>query len=396
MFKVQTLNKIATIGLNQFPQDLYTVSAEMNQPDAILVRSQIMHDMLMPPSVKVVGRAGAGINNIPVEKLTKMGIPVFNTPGANANAVRELVLAGMLLASRNICQAWQYVSQLSDDGALHDEIEQNKKQFVGSELMGKTLGIIGLGSIGVRVANAAIHLGMQVIGYDPKIAVSRAWELSANVQQARSIDELLTRADFVSFHVPLNDETKGMINAKRIAMMKNGVVLLNFARDGIIDDVALLDALEHKKIRCYVTDFPNACLKNHPAVINLPHLGASTREAEENCAIMIAKQVRDYLEYGAITNSANFPTVEATPNFSGARLAIVNNNIPNMVAQISATLAEDGINIAGLVNQSKNSIAYTLIDLPHDVNDDILQKIACITGVVQLRKILPPTISYRC
>jgi D-3-phosphoglycerate dehydrogenase len=277
MFKIQTLNAIAPIGINQFPRDHYEVASEIQNPDAILVRSQVMHDMPLQNSVKAIGRAGAGVNNIPIEAMTKLGIPVFNTPGANANAVCELVIGGMLLASRNICQAWNYVSQLTlADSALEKQIEQDKKQFVGTELLGKTLGLVGLGSIGVKVANAAISLGMRVIGFDPTITVNRAWELSSHVQQARSIDDLLMEADFVSFHVPLNDETRNMINSSRLHLMKTGVVLLNFARDGIIDNAALITALNEKKIGAYVNDFPSAQLKNHPRVVSLPHLGAST------------------------------------------------------------------------------------------------------------------------
>lgn len=390
MFKIQTLNAIASTGLNQFPRERYEVASDLHQPDAILVRSQAMHDMSIPDSVKVIGRAGAGLNNIPVSTLTKRGIPVFNTPGANANAVRELVIAGMLLASRNICQAWHYVSQLQmHDHELENEIERNKKQFVGFELMGKTLGVIGLGSVGVQVANAAINLGMQVIGYDPSITVSRAWELSASVKQSGSIDDLLREADFVSFHVPLTDATKHMINSSRLQLMKPGVVLLNFAREGIIDNQALTDALNDKKVFAYVTDFPSTPLKNHARVISLPHLGASTREAEENCAIMIARQVRDYLEHGAITHSANFPTVDLSRQISGARLTIVNANVPNMVAQISSKLAAAELNIVSLLNKSREDIAYTVIDLQSEINTTVLQQIANIEGVMQLRQLMP-------
>jgi len=390
MFKIQTLNNIAPVGLTHFPQERYEIAPEIQQPDAILVRSQGMHDMPIPASVKVVGRAGAGTNNIPIEALTKRGIPVFNTPGANANAVRELVLAGMLLASRHICQAWNYVGGLtSAEADLHKEIEQNKKQFVGFELMGKTLGIIGLGSIGVKVANAAVHLGMKVIGYDPAITVNRAWELSAEVKQAYSIEELLKAADFISFHVPLTETTKAMINHARLQSLKPGVVLLNFAREGIIDEAALLQALNEKKVFSYVTDFPSTHLKNHPRVISLPHLGASTKEAEENCAVMIVKQVRDFLEHGSIGHSTNFPMIELPKHQQGIRLAIVNANVPNMVAQISAKLAEAELNIVSLFNQSRNDLAYTVIDLQKEVNHVVLKHIANIEGVLQVRTLTP-------
>lgn len=388
MFKIQTLNTIASIGLNQFPRELYEVASEVHLPDAILVRSYPMHDMPIPQSVKVIGRAGAGLNNIPIDLLTKRGIPVFNTPGANANAVCELVIAGMLLASRNICQAWNYVHTLKyEDVDMHKEIEQNKKQFVGFELVGKRLGVIGLGSIGVKVANAALNLGMKVIGYDPDITVNRAWELSANVKQAHSIDDLLMDCDFVTFHVPLTNATKHMINSSRLSLMKTGVVILNFARDGVIDSEALVQALNENKVLAYVTDFPTADIKNHPRVISLPHLGASTREAEENCAVMIAKQIRHFLENGSIANSVNFPNIEIPQNLADARIAIVNANIPNMVAQISSKLAEAGLNIASLLNHSKGDIAYTVIDLQNEVNDRVLKQIAEIDGILNIRSL---------
>lgn len=389
MFKVKTLNKIAPIGLNQFPTQLYQVADDIQQPDAILVRSHSIHEFNFPHSLKAVGRAGAGVNNIPLNTLTQLGIPVFNTPGANANAVCELVIAGMLLASRHICEGWHYVQQLAlNDAELHTHIEQNKKQFSGFELMGKTLGVIGLGSIGVKVANAANHLGMRVIGYDPTITINRAWELSANVQQAHSIEDLLKHSDMVTLHVPLLDATRNMINAERLQLMKPTAVLLNFARDGIVDNHALLAALNAKHIAKYVCDFPSEMLR-HPAVISLPHLGASTREAEENCAVMLAKQIRNYLEQGAITHSVNFPTVETPRIYSGVRLAIVNANIPNMVAQISSTLAKAGLNIISLLNKSRDDIAYTLLDIPCEVGQSVLDEISSINGVIQLRCLTP-------
>lgn len=390
MYKIKTLNPIAAIGLEQFPRHLYHIAADTPTPDAILVRSCVMHDMPITESVKVIGRAGAGVNNIPVAALSKRGIPVLNTPGANANAVAELVIAGMLLASRNICQAWHYVNQLQHrDADLEKEIEQNKKQFVGFELMGKTLGVVGLGSIGVKVANAAQHLGMHVIGYDPAITVNRAWELSSNVQQAHHLDELLANSDFITFHIPLTNDTKHMIHGGRLSSMRKGVVLLNFARDGIIDNQALAELLTQNHIYAYISDFPCAQLKDHPRVIYLPHLGASTKEAEDNCAIMISKAVRDYLECGAITHSANFPQMEVTHYPAGTRLAIVNANIPNMVAQISSKLASSGLNIASLLNKSRDEIAYTLIDISHEVSDQVMREITAIEGVLQCRRIVP-------
>lgn len=388
MFKIQTLNTIASIGLNQFPHELYEVASEMQNPDGILVRSYNMHEMAIPDSVKVIGRAGAGVNTIPVASMTKRGIPVLNTPGANANAVRELVIAGMLLASRNILQAWNYTSQLNQHNSeMTKKIEQDKKQFVGFELLGKTLGVVGLGSVGVKVANAAINLGMNVIGYDPTITVNRAWELSSNVKQSHSIDDLLMDADFVTFHVPLTEDTKHMVNVPRFHLMKKGVVLLNFAREGIIDNNALIDAIKEQKVLAYVTDFPNKHLIELPQVISLPHLGASTKEAEENCAVMIANEMRDFFENGTIYNSVNFPSIEMARNNLATRLAIANLNVPNMVAQISSKLAKAKLNIISLLNKSRDEIAYTLIDVNADVTDELLREIKEIEGVVQIRKI---------
>ena len=388
MFKIQTLNTIATLGLQQLPPERYQVAAELTSPDAIIVRSTSMLELQLAPSVQVIGRAGAGVNNIPVAALTKQGIPVLNTPGANANAVRELVIAGMLLASRHICQAWSYVTQLKlEDAALEKQVEQDKKQFAGFELMGKTLGLVGLGAVGVKVANAALSLGMRVIGYDPTITVNRAWELSAEVQQAQSLDELLSAADFISFHVPLTSATKNMIAASQFDKMKPSVVLLNFARDGILDNEALLKALNAKKIFAYVNDFPTAALKNHPQVIALPHLGASTREAEENCAVMIVKQIQVFLETGNISHSVNFPAVEMPRHAMETRLAIVNANVPNMVAQISAKLASAGLNIISLLNRSREDLAYTLIDINKEASVAILKEIEAIAGVIRLRQL---------
>jgi len=387
MFKIQTLNAISATGLNEFPHEQYEVASEIYEPDGILVRSHDMHTMQVPKSLKVVGRAGAGVNNIPIEQYTKQGIPVLNTPGANANAVREIVLAGMLMASRNLLQAGEYVNHLKNQqGDIEKQVEKDKKQFVGFELLGKTLGIVGLGNVGVKVANAAIHLGMHVIGYDPTITVHRAWELSSDVKQAHNMDDLLMHADFVSFHVPLTKETQNMIDASRIKFMKKGVVLLNFSRDGIINHEALMDAIKHEKIYAYVSDFPTKTL-NHSRIISLPHLGASTKEAEENCARMIVKQVRDFLEVGAITHSVNFPSIEMPLHQGVTRIAISNKNIPNMVAQMSALLASEKLNILSLLNKSRDDVAYTLIDVESDVNEILLKNIAEIEGVLQVRKI---------
>lgn len=390
MFKILTLNNIATHGLQEFPKDLYQVGPDVKDPDAILVRSFDMHQYAISESVKVIGRAGAGVNNIPITKLTPHGIPVLNTPGANANAVRELVLAGMLIAARHLGSALTYVKSLQcPDNELDETIENDKKQFAGSELLGKTLGVIGLGSIGVKVANAAHGLGMKVIGYDPKISINRAWELSSNVNQAKRLEDLLKAADYISLHVPLFAETKNMITANQFNLMKPSAVLLNFSRDGIVDNNDLLQALKNKKIFRYVSDFPQPHLKDHEAVICLPHLGASTKEAEENCAVMIVKQVREFLEYGAIGSSVNFPIVDVPPNNELTRLTIVNANVPNMVAQISSCLAQANFNIVSLVNKSKDDIAYTLVDLDHDVSNDVMQTLKSISGIIQIRKIMP-------
>lgn len=388
MYKILTLNNIAVVGLDRLPRDRYEIASEIQHPDAILLRSFKMHEMPIPETLKAVGRAGAGVNNIPVDKLTKLGIPVFNAPGANANAVKELVVAGMLLAARNICQAWDYTNKLEgDDARLHKEVEAGKAKFAGFELPGRTLGVIGLGAIGIKVANVALDLGMKVIGFDPQITVQSAWKLSAKVQQAHSVDDLLRQVDFVSFHVPLVDATRNMLSADRIKLMKKGAVVLNFAREGIVDEAAICDALGAAWLYAYVCDFPSNRLKGNPRVIALPHLGASTQEAEDNCAVMVADQVRDFLENGNILNAVNFPEV-MMPRTEGARLAIANANVPNMVGQISTALAEAGLNIIDLINKSKGEIAYTLIDIEGQISDAVLSRIKAISGVLSLR-VLP-------
>jgi D-3-phosphoglycerate dehydrogenase len=385
MYKILTLNNISVAGLDRLPRDKYEVASEISHPDAILVRSAKMHEMELAGSVKAIGRAGAGVNNIPVPRMSARGIPVFNAPGANANAVKELVLAGMLMAARNIAQAWGFARGLSgDDARINAEVEQGKKKFVGFELPGRTLGVIGLGAIGVQVANAARALGMKVVGYDPTITVQRAWQLESDVQQALSVDDLLSRVDFVSFHVPLTDDTKHMINAARIRLMRKGAVLLNFARSGIIDDQAACAALDSGQLYAYVCDFPSNLLKDHPRVVTLPHLGASTKEAEDNCAIMVADQVRDYLEDGNVRNSVNFPEIQL-PRNGGHRIAVVNSNVPNMVAQISSDLGEVGLNIIDLLNRSRGDIACTLIDVDRPPPQDTVDKIAAIQGVLSVR-----------
>ena len=385
MYKILTLNNISVAGLERLPRDRYEVASEIRHPDAILVRSHNMHDMEIPESVKAIGRAGAGVNNIPVDKMSQRGIAVFNAPGANANAVKELVVAGMLLAARNICQAWDYARQVEgEDKELNKQVEAGKKKYVGFELPGRTLGVIGLGAIGVQVANAATALGMKVIGYDPDITVQSAWKMSSDVEQATGIDDLLSQVDFVSFHVPLVEGTRHLINAERLRLMRDGVVILNFARQGIVDDEAVVEALDSGKVYAYVCDFPSNRLKGHQRVITLPHLGASTREAEDNCAIMVAEQVRDYLEDGNVHNSVNFPEVQMRRNGS-ARIAVVNANVPNMLGQISTTLAESGLNIVDMINKSRGDIAYTLVDVDKDVPPACLDRLAATEGVLAVR-----------
>jgi len=387
MFKIQTLNNISVVGLERLPRERYEIASEIANPDAILVRSANMHDMEIPASVKAIGRAGAGTNNVPVAEMTRRGVVVFNAPGANANAVKELVLAAMLMAARNIAQAWRFACELQgDDAAIHEAVEAGKKRFVGFELPGRTLGVVGLGAIGVRVANAACALGMQVIGYDPTITVQRAWQLASDVKQALSLDDLLARSDFVTFHVPLTDQTRNMINAERIRVLPKGAVLLNFSRQGILDDEAVIAALDAGRLYAYCCDFPNNRLKGHPRVIALPHLGASTKEAEDNCAIMVADQIRDYLEDGNITNSVNFPDI-ILARTEGYRLTIVNSNVPNMVGQISTDLAAAGLNIVDMLNRSRGDIAVTLIDVDQPCPEATLAQIQAIDGVLSVRQL---------
>ncbi|NBC13820.1 MAG: 3-phosphoglycerate dehydrogenase [Gammaproteobacteria bacterium] len=387
MYKIQTLNNISVAGLNRLPRESYEIASELGHPDAILVRSAKMHEMPIPDTVKAIGRAGAGVNNIPVADMSTRGIAVFNAPGANANAVKELVLAGMLIAARNIAQAAKFARGVEgDDAAINKAVEAGKKQFVGMELPGRTLGVIGLGAIGVLVANAARSLGMKVIGFDPSITVRAAWKLQSDVEAALSVDDLVSRSDFITFHVPLTDHTRHMINAERIANMPDGAVLLNFSRSGIIDDDAAVTALDAGKLYAYVCDFPSNLLKDHPRVVTLPHLGASTREAEDNCAIMVADQVRAYLEDGNITNSVNFPDI-VLPRNGGHRMAVVNRNVPNMVGQISTDLAEAGLNIIDMLNRSRGDLAVTLIDVDGPCPEKTVQEIGGIEGVLSVRRL---------
>ncbi len=385
MFKILTLNNISVAGLDRLPRDKYEIASEIVHPDAILLRSFKMHDMDIPESLKAVGRAGAGVNNIPVDKLTGMGIPVFNTPGANANAVKELVIAALLMASRNLAQAWDYARSLEgDDAAIAKAVEAGKKKYVGTELPGKTIGVIGLGAIGGRIANAVIDLGMNVIGYDPTVTIQHAWNLSSQVKRALSFEELLSEADYITFHVPLVDATRNMLNAERIRHMKENAIILNFSRGGIVDDAAVIEAIDNGKLYAYINDFPTNQNKNHPQVISLPHLGASTLEAEENCAVMAANQIQDYLENGNITNSVNFPEMKM-PRAGASRVAISNSNVPNMVGQITSVLADSGINITDMLNKSRGDIAYNLLDLETTVESDVAEKLKKIEGVLAVR-----------
>ncbi len=385
MYKILTLNNISVAGLERLPRDKYEVASEIQHPDAILLRSFNMHDWDIPESVKAIGRAGAGVNNIPVDEMSKRGVAVFNAPGANANAVKELVIAGMLIAARNLCQGWSFARSLEgDDSEISKQVEAGKKNFAGFELPGRTLGVIGLGAIGVQVANAAHALGMKVIGYDPDITVQSAWQMSSDVEQAAGVDDLLARSDFVTFHVPLVDATRHMINEERLRQMRDNVVLLNFSRNGIIDDEAVVKALDEGKVYAYVCDFPSNLLKAHPRVITLPHLGASTKEAEDNCAIMVAEQVSDYLENGNVRNSVNFPKLYMKRG-GDYRLAVVNANVPNMLGQISTALADAGLNIIDMINKSRGDLAYTLVDVENEICEECIDKIATTEGVLSVR-----------
>lgn len=384
-YRVQVLNHISANGLKRLPWDRFAVSAEIDEPDAILVRSADLHGVDIPASVLAVGRAGTGTNNIPVADLSKRGVPVFNAPGANANAVKELVLAGMLLAARNLDDALAFVGSLDpDDPDMDATVEAGKKAFAGYELAGHTLGVVGLGKIGALVADAGIKLGMHVIGYDPEITVESAWSLPAIVKKAHSLGEVLKHSNFLTLHVPLVDATRGMIDAGGVAQMKRGAVILNFSRSGVVDEAAALEALDGKQLSRYVCDFPSPQLNRHRKVIALPHLGASTREAEENCAVMVAEEVRDYLLDGTIRNAVNFPDV-AMGRESRYRVAVANENVPNMVGGISHAMAEAGLNIATMTNKSRRDLAYTLVDVDSDVPSEVIEAIAAIEGVLAVR-----------
>ena len=386
-YQILTLNQIASHGLHRFPGARYAIGKSVANPDAILVRSHNMNEMKIPASVRAIGRAGAGTNNIPVAQMSKRGVPVFNAPGANANAVKELVLAALLMAARNVLPALDYVAaQDAQAGDLEARVDEGKKQFAGVELPHRTLGIVGLGAIGSLVADIAIKMGMKVIGFDPEITVDAAWRLPSSVRRASAIEDLLKQSDFVTLHVPLVAATRHLIDAPRLAAMKPAAVLLNFARDALVDERAVIAALRERRLKYYLCDFPSALLLREPGVTALPHLGASTGEAEENCAIMVVDQVREFLENGAIVNAVNFPNVEM-PRESPYRVAIANANVPNMLGQISTAMAHAGLNIHNMVNKSRGEMAYTLVDVDSPVQDAVIDAIAAIEGVLSVRAI---------
>ena len=387
-FRVQTFNAISGAGLSRFPDDLYDVGASLADPDALLVRSAKLHDTPIPDSVLAVARAGAGTNNIPVADMTERGVPVFNTPGANANAVKELVLAGLFIASRNLIPAARFAHTLEgDDAAIARAVEAGKKQFIGFELPGRTLGVIGLGAIGVQVANAALGLGLSVVGFDPGISVEHAWHLSAEVERAESIEDVFRRADILTVHVPLIEATRGLVSTQRIALMKDSAVILNFARAEIVDEGAVISALDADALRGYVCDFPSTNVHKHPKCISLPHLGASTREAESNCAIMAVDELRGFLEDGQVHNSVNFPEAVMPREEGTHRVLIVNRNVPNMVGQVSTIVAQHGQNIANLLNKSRGELAVTLVDVEGEIEPKVLEELRAIDGVLSARGI---------
>lgn len=382
--EVLALNQIAASGLKRFPPERYAIAKESAAPDVILVRSQDLHGMRFAPNLKAVARAGAGVNNIPVPELSKRGVPVFNAPGANANAVKELVLAGMLIAARNLGAALEFTAKLEPGADFAARVENGKKAFAGFELPGRTLGVIGLGQVGSLVAGAAIRLGMNVLGYDPEITVEAAWSLPSRVRRAGSVEEVLAQGSFVTLHVPLVAATRNLVGARNIGRLRSGAVLLNFSREGVVEDEAVLGALREKRLRCYVTDFPSPQLLRQPGVVALPHLGASTREAEENCAVMVADQVREYLENGTMRNAVNFPDASLERE-SPYRLAIANANVPDMLARISHAMGGRGINIRNMLNKSRADMAYTLVDVDSAVPEEALAELRSIDGVLAVR-----------
>jgi len=385
MFRIQTMNKISSQGLDLFPRDKYEVASEIPNPHAILVRSADLHSAVIPGSVLAIARAGAGVNNIPIPACSNRGIVVFNTPGGNANAVKELAIAALLLASRNIMGGWSWEAGIADRAdEVPDLVEKEKSRFEGPELRGKTLGVVGLGAIGVMVANDALALGMNVIGYDPYISVDAAWNLSHSVERADTLEGLLARADYITLHLPLNDTSRGLLDAAKFRIIKKGSRIVNLARGGLVNEADIIEALKTGKISAYVTDFPTAELLACPKAICIPHLGASTPEAEDNCAVMAVKQLMDYLEYGAIKNSVNFPRCKLEFN-SPYRLLVANRNIPNMVGQITTILAEAAINITDLINHHQNEYAYNIIDTEQPIPQVQLERLIAIDGVTRVR-----------
>lgn len=384
MFKVNCLNPIAKVGMNLLP-DTFGTTDNFAEADAVLVRSAAMHELELPESLLAVARAGAGVNNIPLDKCAEKGIVVFNTPGANANGVKELVVAGMLLASRDIRGGMQWVADNKGDAAINKTMEKAKKAFAGTEIKGKKLGVIGLGAIGVLVADAAVALGMEVIGCDPYLSVANALKLSTEVKLVKSNTEVYSQCDFITVHVPLLDDTRGMINRASLSMMKDGVVILNFARDLLVNDDDMAEALASGKVKKYVTDFPNAKSANMKDVIAFPHLGASTEESEDNCAVMAVKEIVDYVENGNIKNSVNYPACDMGVCTKEGRIAVCHKNMPNLIAQFTGAMASASINISEMVNKSKGDYAYTLLDLDSKVTDEAVEKIKAVDGVIKVR-----------
>lgn len=384
MYRYMCLNPISNTGLDNFTKE-YEKTEDIMQADGILVRSASMHDMELPDNLLAVARAGAGVNNIPLDKCAQKGIVVFNTPGANANGVKELVIAGMLLASRDVVEGINWVKENQEDANIAKDAEKEKKHFAGTEVMGKKLGIIGLGAIGVKVANVARHLGMEVYGYDPYVSVAAAWNLSRDVKHVLDVNEIYEQCDFITIHVPLMDATKGMINAEAISRMKDGVILLNFARDLLVEEEAVLDGIEAGKIRRYVSDFPNPKTAGKKGCIVIPHLGASTEESEENCAVMAVKELKDYLENGTISHSVNYPDCDMGICTSASRIVIFHKNIANMIAKFTSVMGWNNLNIANMMNKSKGDVAYTMLDLESSVNESIINQLKTIDGVFRVR-----------
>jgi D-3-phosphoglycerate dehydrogenase len=388
MYQIQTLNQISPKGLDHFPRESYEVAGELSDPDAIVVRSFKMHEMGLGENLKAIARAGAGTNNIPIATCSEKGIVVFNTPGANANAVKEMVLAGLFLASRDVTGAVNWVQGIEDEGEnVPSLVEKNKSRFGGCEIKGKKLGVVGLGAIGAMVANAAIDLGMEVIGYDPYLSVEAAWELSSKVKKATGLETLLSQVDYLTIHIPLMESTKHTFNAEKFAMMKEGIRIVNFARGGLVDDDAMITALSSGKVASYVTDFPEAKLLGVAGVVPIPHLGASTAESEENCAVMAVEQIKDFIEDGNIKNSVNFPQAILSRAKDSYRITVTNRNVPNMIGEISSILAEYGLNIIDMLNKSRDDIAYSIIDVACKVSDEVVAKLQSIDGVMSVRSL---------